>query len=277
MILSPLDKEQVARRHTCKRAGRRRLKRAGGAGSKEADLCPRPMEGQVASRQTYAKGSWQGADLCPSYDRPLSFQTYAPPMSRPLPQGYAKGQVARSRPLPLLCPSYASFAFACNSKHAFFVFHICDAGGAPIICTSRQFILHQHIHHLSCHVSSYVSQDELCTSMRVPAHAGTRSKLLCTLYFVRACAYLRVCVFHTQKIPVAVFPAGIAGRNAGRNAIPVGIAGMRSFLGFLISCSRCPSLCLSAARSGRGVRGKGLETGSLGVSICTFVRVRQVN
>jgi hypothetical protein len=90
------------------------------------------MEGQVASRQTYAKGSWQGADLCPSYDRPLSFQTYAPPMSRPLPQGYAKGQVARSRPLPLLCPSYASFAFACNSKHAFFVFHICDAGGAPI-------------------------------------------------------------------------------------------------------------------------------------------------
>jgi hypothetical protein len=164
MILSPLDKEQVARRHTCKRAGRRRLKRAGGAGSKEADLCPRPMEGQVASRQTYAKGSWQGADLCPSYDRPLSFQTYAPPMSRPLPQGYAKGQVARSRPLPLLCPSYASFAFACNSKHAFFVFHICDAGGAPI----------QTIYFTSAYPPSLLSCVFICQPRRIVyEHART--------------------------------------------------------------------------------------------------------
>jgi hypothetical protein len=157
MILSPLDKEQVARRHTCKRAGRRRLKRAGGAGSKQADPCPRPMEGQVANRQTYAKGQV-------ARSRPMP-QTYGGAGSKQN-KAYAKGQVARSRLLPLLCPSYASYAFACNSKHAFFLFHIFDARGAQC----RQFILHKHIHHLSCHVSSYVSQKEVCTSMRVPVH-----------------------------------------------------------------------------------------------------------
>ena len=90
--------------------------------------------------QTYGGAGSKQADLCRGAGS--NEQTYAPPMA----------------PLPLP---------ALQSMSSLSVTSLMQEEPNP---KSRKFILHKHIHHLSCHVSSYVSQKELCTSMHVPAH-----------------------------------------------------------------------------------------------------------
>lgn len=92
-------------------------------------------------------------------------------------------------PQTLLCQTYASFAFACNSKHAFFVFHIFD----------QEEPNPGNLFYISISTISPV----MCLHMSATKH------------FVRAYVYLRICVFHTQKIPVAVFPGVLQGEMQG--------------------------------------------------------------